>query len=361
MAPPAASSGTAGPESSTRLGAVAYSPTAGPLFATPGGKQITRRLIRNINHAPAGSVIRAATALTNADVADAFVNAAARGVKVRLVLPVHSNRGCGTPVADDLVARLNAYRGSWGQCVRQSARGPAGRGHMHMKVYAFSRVSDRSKVMLVTSQNATDNGDAVQYNDAYQSVGWDQLYDAWVDPVFPELRRDERADPMFRRWTWNASGAYVTPVPEADDPIPGRLRGLPGPGTRVHVAMSAIGIRGDRQLRIAREVIRLKRRGAVVRVVYTKAGQRPEAVRRLRNNGIDVRQFSSANGRVYVHSKYMIASYLHNGGRVHRVWMGSEEWKEPSLWQDEFVLRLGSRANYDRYRTNFTRLWRQAS
>ena len=343
--------------------ATAAPPAPGPVFAVPGGQrtpagtisngtQITDLLVRNVDGAPRGSVIRFATALTDRGLTSALIRAHRRGVHVRAVIPTHSTRGCGTSQPRRLGNAIgrNIRGKSWMKCIRGSARNnPAAGGHMHMKVWSFSRTGGRQHVVVVTSQNATENAKQTQWNDAYQSVGWGELYHSWVS-LFNELKKD--AGGSFWQRSWGASGAYATPVAASNDPIVRRINAIPAQGSRIRVAMSAISYgnsASDRPVRIARALIAKKRQGADIAILYTHTlgKQAPYAVRLMRQNGIPVKAF--VNDRPYVHHKFMTATYLEGGTRVYRVWTGSEEWKQSSYGQDEFVLQLAGKGTVQAY------------
>lgn len=335
-------------------------PAAGPVFATPGGNQVTNRIKRAVNGTEAPAVIRAATGLTDSSVTAALVAAHRRGVGVRMVIPGNTTRGCSSTASQDLIEVLgtDTDERSWVSCTQGSARNEPGTpGHMHMKVWAFTSTSGEKDVVLVTSQNATDNGAAVQYNDAYMGVGWQQLHDAWRT-LFGELKAD--AGGGFWERTWKRSGAYATPLADQSrDPILRRIRDIPARGATIRAAISAISYgrgTGHRSIQIARLLVAKESNGADVAVVYTQAaGKRPpRAVRIMRSHGIRV--FAFENDGDYVHNKFMTASHPTRSGRAYRVWTGSEEWKESSYGQDEFVLRLSRERTVKAYVAEWQRL-----
>lgn len=329
-------------------------PEAGPVFATPGGNQVSNRIKRAINGTEDPSVIRAATGLTDSSVTTALVSAHRRGVDVRMVIPGNTSRGCSSSASQDLIEVLGTDTDarSWVSCTEGSARNTPGTpGHMHMKVWAFTRTSGVKDVVLVTSQNATDNGAAVQFNDAYMARGWDQLHNAWRT-LFGQLRDD--AGGGFWERTWAKSSAYATPLADqSKDPILRRIRAVPARGATIRAAVSAISYGrgpGHRSIQIARLLVRKKQAGASVGVIYTNgAGKKaPRAVRIMRSHGIRVYAFD--NDGTYVHHKFMTATWpTGSGTRAHRVWTGSEEWKESSYEQDEFVLQLSRRSTVNAY------------
>lgn len=328
--------------------AAVYTPKKGPVFAPRGSDAIHRLLLQDIHNAR--GVIRGATmTITSMDVARALAAASRRsGVTVRLVVAKHPN-GCGSAAGDYL--RENLHAPSSITCTSGSARGTT--GIMHSKVWSFERTGTGSEVVVVTSANMTDSAKKDQWNDAYQSVGWTELYDAWGE-VFAELRADQPVAAPFRRWTWGSSGAYATPVSAAQDPVLARIRAINPSGARVRIAISALT--GDRAVRIAKALRAKKRQGAVIRVLHATPATR-EALRIMRGARIPVRKVNPSK-EVFLHHKFMTASWLVGGKRVFRVWTGSEVWKEASMGDDEFVLQLGSRGNHDHYATYFDTLAR---
>lgn len=329
-------------------------PSAGPVFATPGGNQITSRIKQAINGTAEPAVIRGATGLTDSSVSTALIAAHRRQVDVRMVIPGNTTRGCSSSASQELIAVLgtDTSKRSWVSCTQGSARNePGSPGHMHMKVWGFSSTSGEKDVVLVTSQNATDNGSAVQHNDAYLAVGWSELHRAWRG-LFGELRADAGGGFWERRWS--RSSAYATPLADQSmDPILRRIRNIPAERATIRAAVSAISYgrgSGHRSVQIARLLVAKERNGADVAVVYTQAaGKRaPRAVRILRAEGIRV--FAFDNNGTYLHNKFMTAVYPNGSGTLaYRVWTGSEEWKESSYGQDEFVLGLSRRSTVTAY------------
>jgi hypothetical protein len=343
-------------------------PTTKAIFATPGNNAIRDQLAYNIVNAAPGSTIRAATAITNNLLALGLINAHRdRGVNVRLVLPGNTDRGCSAGASQALINALGTdqSKGSWVKCVQGSARNaPGSPGHMHIKAWTFTKVYTVEKVMIVTSSNTTDNGFATQYNDAYQTVGWTELFSAFNNSLFPELREDAGGGFWLR--AWDAIEAYATPVSASADPVQIRIAGLPTTSrTKIDAAISVIE-RGtsNRATKIANELIKKRRAGGAVRVIYTRVSpSRPPAVTSMCAAGIQVREFDNDDelSRAYLHSKYMTASFVRDGSAKLRVWQGSEEWKTESLNQDEFVLRLASTSAYNSYTGNFNSLWGKAT
>jgi phosphatidylserine/phosphatidylglycerophosphate/cardiolipin synthase-like enzyme len=126
--------------------------------------------------------------------------------------------------------------------------------------------------------------------------------------------------------------------------------------TVVRIAMHAWN--GERGIDLARQVVRLGRKGCDVRVLYGKGTGR--VVKRLLEESPRVRARDSGlrTGR-RVHQKVLLVS-----GRYGRrtdanfVWTGSHNWSDASLRNDELLLRVGGRDLVDAYLANFGRIWR---
>lgn len=329
----------------------AYAPVAGPIFAPPGTDRVHQQILQNIANTPPGAKIRAATwSFSDPRVAYALEAAHNRGVAVRLVVSkMEGDCDYGGPVAY-LRPRLT------GRSELTCRKSRTNKGAMHSKVWAFSTVGSRKMVTLVTSANVTDEARDNQWTDAYQAVGWSQLYVAWgtfFDERLEKRRNKNEARP-FQSWRWGNSSAYALPAtPGKADPVYSRLSRMPARGLRLRLANAAMF--GPRGQSIASLLVKKKQAGANIAVALSKTNS---VAAQLRGAGIPVKivDRGSDSSRQYLHHKFISASYLSGGKRVYRTLTGSENLTTSSFASDEFMVGLASRKTQQAYARYFKSL-----
>ncbi len=304
---------------------------------------IADALVANIAAVPAGETIDVRTYwLGSTRIARALHDAFARGVTVRARFAT-SAASPPNRQGRALAALLNAEGddGSWVEWRR-------GRGRLlHEKTWLFSRVGGARWVTVTGSYNAADEADRHSYALMAQVVGDEEVYSAFSERTArPWVGR--AAAPAERSWA-----AYFLPAPRGGDPVLARLRDIPGrPSTQVRVAMYAMW--GSRGVRLARELAGLARRGARVHFVAGPAVSR--AVRgALRAGGVRVHEGCFPDDS-YTHSKDMAATFVRRGVREHWTWVGSDNWTDEALRDDQAVLGLSGRELHRQFGRAFARL-----
>lgn len=327
--------------------AARYTATAGPIFANRN-RAIFNRLIANTDNAPSGSTIRAMTmTFSDEGISAALIRAARRGVNVYVAVAA---KACGEPAVNSLQAEEAKRSNIDVSCIDNGGRGTS--GTQHIKGMSFSRTGSSSRVVVLTSSNFTKTAPSLQWNDAYQSVGWTKFYDFW-NTIHKQIMLDRAITNPFRQMVDGVSRAYATPQnPGQADPVIQRINALPTRGLRIHIAQSAEhGTRGER---IVKALVAKRRAGASVTYVYARPFEHRAL---LTAAGGRVKMVDPPDPNSFLHHKFMIASWINSAGqRVYRTWMGTEVWTDLAKSSDEMMLQLASKRTYDRYRAQITYL-----
>lgn len=305
-----------------------------------------RRLAELIAQTPPGETIRiVAHSFSFLAVADALVDAHERGVRVQVLADASvSGRW-------EASARLREALGTDRSKPSFVYLTP---GELHQKTWSFTRTGRSRDVVLVGSQNLTYES-ARQFTDVYAYVGRRdvrRVFDRRFDELVSGLPRPARNRPMRlgKDQVW-----FYPLAPDVGDPVLDTLRGLPGQGTEVRVAMYAW--LHDRGLEITAELARLRSEGADVQVVLGRSvADRQRAA--LAAAGIAVHPGVFADGD-NIHHKLTLVSYRGDDGRLRRfVLTGSDNFTGPSLRRPEMLLRIDADhgPTWERYLRWFDRL-----
>lgn len=356
--------------------AVAYTPQSGPIgqHPTATGAQsspIRRAILDNIAHTPAQQTIRAVTwNLNDQGVTTALINAHRRGVHVQVLV---WDRNCGSGTVHLRAVLGVAGDASFFRCIKNSARGPEGKGQLHQKSFTFSRTGTASHVSLVTSYNPTDDANKNQYNVAFQFVNNQTMHDD-LKALFqqqmtdsPRAARCQTATPndgrLFQHFFNGGYGVMAYPLDcIAEDPVITRLRTIPNPDQAV-IRVATSGFTNERARRIAQELVRLRKAGAWVKVMHT-AGAGPVVRSTLDQGGVtrlDTQTCGGApaNDISFNHSKMLLVSYVSAGRRTYRSWLGSDNMADSSINSDELMVQVPQQAHYQALTDFFDFTWKR--
>ncbi len=356
--------------------AVAYTPRSGPIgqHPTETGAQsspIRRAILDNIAHTPAQQTIRVvAWNFDDQGITTALINAHRRGVHVQVLV---WDRNCGSGTVHLRAVLGVAGDASFFTCVKNSARGPEGKGQLHQKSFTFSRTGTANHVSLVTSYNPTDHANKNQYNVALQFVNNQTMHDD-LKALFEQQRTDrpraarcQTATPndgrLFQHFFGAGYGVMAYPLDcIAEDPLLTRLRTIPNPDQAV-IRVATSGFTNERAKRIANELVRLRKAGAWVKVMHT-AGAGP-VVRGILDRGgvtrLDTQTCGGApaNDVSFNHSKMLLVSYLSGGTRTYRSWVGSDNMADSSINSDELMVQVSQQAHYAALADFFDFTWQR--
>lgn len=374
---------------STPATAATWSPPAGPFFNNPTGGSASRnaivaRINTSVRYARPGSYIRFVTYnLDRSDTIDQLIAAHKRGVRVQILV----NRKMWSGGERKLAQRLgtNRSRSSFIYGCGGACRGGT-TGNLHIKIHSFTQVGDRRNILINSSGNLGGGAAGSQWNDAQTIYASTSLWRTWLR-MFNELKADRRATPRYVSWSGGGTSAgfqRTRPGATTDelyargtgDRVIDRLRRVGCAAPRGYGSKGKTVLRvhmyawyARRGERIADELVRLKKRGCVIRVIGSVTSD--PVYRKLRRVGIPARdaawdwgQKKSTSGdnivygsRCYSHYKWMSVNGAFGGRGTHSVWTGSENWSPPSFSNDEVTFRFTSKRYYDAYAGRFNRMW----
>jgi len=291
LQPVAAAPRMAEPEPSTPRD---YSPRLGPLFNDPldplQSGRINRHIRWSIESVPKGERIRIFSWNVSSDAYErALIAAHRRGVSVRVLMSNGIAEGqAGTGSYSRLKSALSQSQASrrptqksWVRTCTNSCRGNGGAAHS--KFFLFSRVADRTDVVMVGSPNLTMSAAGNQWNELMTVVNRPLLYETFL-AVFDQASRDEPVVPPYVTAEEGDTEAWFTPYTggTANDPVLGMLNKVKCQGatnalgasraTRLRIAGDAFV--GDRGLQIAQRIRQLNQWGCNVKMMYAVMGKR---------------------------------------------------------------------------------------
>lgn len=358
--------------------------TAGPVFNKPTGtvaeqQAIRTQLVDYIGQSPAGSSIKASVYhFWDTEVAQALVDARARGVDVQLMLDESDvSDNPGDPTYGMLTAALgtDTTQSSFvGLCpVGKSCLGDPSLGASinHNKFWLFSQLDGAYDVVVQTSSNMTPSSYSRFWNDAYVATNNATIYSAY-STYFGKLVRKDWDSWQYSYTTSSPYKVYFFPRP-ASDPSPGdTITGVldnvtcaytesgVSKSTKVRVAMFKLT-----RLAVAQKLVELKKAGCSVDIVYaqTDSGSSSGTWETLHTSGGPTLRCYNwdddgdpGTAARIVHSKYLLIEGKYDGVTGQKVlWTGSHNYTGPALTKnDEALLKVDSDTAHDAYVTNFT-------
>lgn len=345
-----------------------YVPPAGPAFNNPYGKtKDVRRLINQVNRTidsvPHGGRIRiSAWNVRSRNITNALIRAHRRNVSVQVVMD-RANWNPNNPNAD--AARLaqalkvgdkdrpKAKKSFLRRCI-SSCRGRHGIPHSKFFLFNKVRVKKHQRVKTVRwvsmfgSYNATELGATIQWNDLYTVKEQEERYRNFLG-VFDQMVRDKPIkNPLTgfddgvigtAFYPYVGRGATGDPVMDVLDTVACTGAATKTGVTRIRIAQTAMY--GDRGLALARKLVRLRKQGCNIRLVYAMFGN--EVLRIMRAAKIPLTHLAydaNEDGLYdrYVHMKSMAISGNVGGNPAAKMtWNGSANWTSVALSSDEVV------------------------
>lgn len=348
--------------------AAAYTPRQGTTFNIPAkaptttrARQMvfTDRAVQAVRATPRGETITVSIySLSIGKVADAFIAAHRRGVKVRFVTHDGAKKNGNVRKLISALGTNTRARSYVKICSGSCLVTKKGVGVQHAKLLTFSRVVDDRKrsvrwLTLVSSGNLTYAAGEDQWNEFQTIPGNRKIYDAATAYV---------ASMRFDRDKFNTasvtSGIYrLDFLPQKDltfDPVLPDLKRVTckGGGT---IRVGMYGWTGYRKA-IARQLVTLRKAGCDVKVAIDSRYAVP-AVRKILTSG-RVPTYDTRNvPRRYVHWKTTVIDARINGAVRHRVYAGSANFTGAAIWSNtDVILRIDSAAESRVHRQRFDQM-----
>ena len=340
-----------------------FEPALGVTFNDPAtarsGRLILQQVLKSVRSTEAGEQVRiAAWAFDDRPARDALVAAAARGVKVQVVVSGRVDNdnwdALRTALNNDDSADTFAVQ-CRGGC---RSRAPI----MHSKFYMFSRVGDMENVTMVSSSNLTEPARYRQWNDLVTTRSA-KVYD-FLARVFDDYAKDEPVADPSQVQTLGDYRVFAYPV-EDSNPQLNQLRSVRCHGatgrtgtadgrTRIRVAVAGwFDTYGEA---IAKKLRSLWDRGCDVKVVTTLAGRGVNrAFRATYGRGpVPMRQLAwDLNGDGlpdrYLHQKSLAISGVFGDDTSSSVVLtGSPNWSLRAARSEEVLIRVLDRPGLTR-------------
>ena len=305
-------------------------------------------------------------------VADALIRAHRRCVSVRVLMNDHLSNS-DVPAFGRLQRALgtNPYNRSWARRCHQGCRGRV--GPLHTKMYLFSRTGKAKLVTVFGSSNMTGKASDVQWNDLFVWKGRVGLYNQFMT-IFKESAKDKLAPaPIARNYRNGSLLTMFWPQPghtKATDRVMRALkearcgtRPTNGTGFNGHTAVSINihAMEGERGLYIAQQIVKMRKAGCRVRVLYGLIA--PRIHRTFKNGGVASRRTifdRDDNGYtdMYTHMKYVGINGVVGTDRSARVmYTGSENFSPKTVGADEVWQRIPSSRAWKKYQELFDMIW----
>ena len=231
-------------------------------------------------------------------VADALIRAHRRCISVRVLMNDHLSNS-DVPAFGRLQRVLGHNRAtrSWARRCHQGCRGS--HGPLHTKMYLFSQTGRARDVTVFGSSNMTGKAAYVQWNDLFVWKDRPGLYDQFSE-IFAESARDRaRAGAGANATTPTASSRRCSGRSRVTTgPTTGRCKALKevrcgvrptggtGYGGRTAVTIKMHAMEGERGLYIAQHIVRMRKAGCRVRVLYGLIA--PRIHRTFKTGGVSV-------------------------------------------------------------------------
>jgi hypothetical protein len=306
-------------------------------------------------------------------VADALIRAHRRCVSVKVLMNDHLSNG-DVPAFGRLQRALghNRARRSWARRCQQGCRGS--HGPLHTKMFLFDKTGKAEDVVAFGSTNMTGKASNVQWNDLFVWKGRTGLFNQFTE-IFRESARDRRAPAPIERNYRNAGlTTMFWPQPghtKATDRALNALqqvrcaqRPTGGTGYAGHTAVSINmhAMEGERGLYIARHIVKMRKSGCRIRVLYGLIA--PRIHRTFKAGGVASRRTifdRDDNGYtdMYTHMKYVGINGVVGGDRSSRVmYTGSENFSHKTVGADEVWMRIPSSRAWRKYQQLFDMIWK---
>ena len=357
-----------------------WAPPAGGHFNNPFGDRAAQRRIEDViyaavTHARRGSTIRMSVfSFDRGRMGDALIDAYKRGVHVQMLVNEHQD----TAVMKRMRSLMGANR-TRNSFIYQCEDGCRGGGFLHSKMYLFENTGGTQSMML-GSHNLTTNALVHQMNDLLVVNNARRLFGSFVE-LFEEMRKDRRADPVYRVWRPDGGEKFTLfAFPKFDgfeprkDPVfrildqvscTGAARSL-GTGGRTVIRADNARISGRRGNYIARKLIALWGNGCDVRIMHASVDSSLRKVMntRTRRGLVPARSDGFDDDRdgfldMYTHQKMFTIRGNWNGNRSANVLVtGSPNWADIAFHGDEVMIRVTNAPRLvTQWNRNFNFIW----
>jgi len=332
-------------------------PTTGAIFNDPTGTTEEQYAIRDhvkglVESTEAGATITISIYhLTNDErgFADALVDAADRGVSVRVVM---ESTNAGTDSAKAVVAGLGTDRTqpSWAVVC---SNGCHGTGINHNKFYLFSEVGGQSNVVVQTSANLTISNSQKFWNNAVTFVGNAALYSGYL-AYFTDLSRNKEDAAYYRTFGAGDVKGYHFPRSGSGDTVVNTLENVNctagAAPAKIRIGMWYFG-----RTPVAEQLARMGAAGCQVEIVYTDMLAGPKKVLDGAEN-VTMKHLPEGGAHI-IHSKYYIIDGYYADADRKVVFTGSPNFSDRALrGNDETMLRIYSASIHDQYLANFEQM-----
>lgn len=319
------------------------------------------------------SQIRVAVySFSDARVADALIRAHRRCVSVRVLMNNHlSNRD--VPAFGRMQGAMGTKRGAR-SFARRCNGGCRGGYVLHSKIFLFSKVRKAKQVVTFGSSNMTGKAAGVQWNDLFVIKDRPKTW-VYFNKIFSEMVKDRRPpkpiarnyrDGRYLEMFWPQPGNTVKTdrVQKALRKVRCNVRPTGGTGFngRTAVSIEIHAMSGKRGLAIADRMVRMKRAGCRMRILYGLIA--PRIHRLFKANGVPNRRtiFDRDNNGytdMYTHMKYVGVNGAVDGDRgIRRIYTGSENFSPDSLGADEVWVQMnGATGAWRKYQKQFDMIW----
>ncbi|MGO4257039.1 phospholipase D-like domain-containing protein [Marmoricola sp. RAF53] len=320
---------------------------------------IRRHMLRTINSVPSGGTIRwIVFSFGETKIYNALNEARKRGVSVQILGNFHNRetwepwrrmeRTFGT---SKVRKGKNPERISWARMCSKSCRGWG--GHVHLKLFLFSKVGNATGVTMYGSWNPTWVANDRQWN--HLETTWDPTTYAQYLRIFRQAKRDKPVPAAHfvaggnEHWVFPKTGTRASNDPVNVDLAKVRCTGVTngtgnGGRTMIRIGMYAwYAARGDW---LARRVRALWNQGCDVAIIYGIMSDR--ARRTLYSPSgrgrIPMKQamVPDANGVPYryLHDKFVVLSGVYGTQTDARVtWAGSTNFSNLGFSADDMTVR----------------------
>lgn len=345
-------------------GAFVKAPTVGAMFNNPGGTKaqqlrIVHEFDDNVRGAKPGSTVRVATLAINLkDTTDAMLKAYKCGVNMQVVVPrAQWEMGQIKRLRKNLGENVN--KSSFiTNCSRSCFFAKGGRT-MHAKISLFSDTNKASNVTMFTSSNLDKLQTQMAYNDAYQLVGNDDVYNQGV--AYFDLMKYDKDNKFKSVYKFDDNWLFFFPTnkkaPLNKDyhmTILNNVKCKTSSGRTLIEMNIAIANRKD----IARKLVSLHKQGCKVRVNMHLLRVSKNLVRILYEGGVPTHVQLRTDGDLSVHSKSLIISGNHYGKNVKTVYTGSTNLTGESTIGDNNNIRIVNNATaWQAFHNNFQAIW----
>jgi hypothetical protein len=305
-------------------------------------------------------------------VVDALIRANNRCVSVQVLMNDHLTNS-DVPAFGRLQRALGTKKTSrsWARRCQRGCRGK--HGPLHTKMFMFTNVRKADHVITIGSSNLTGKAANVQWNDLYVFKGRKKMWNQY-STIWREMKRDRAVSSPARNYRAGSVLTMFWPQyghNKSNDRVMKQLssvrcgvRPTGGTGYAGHtaVAVNIHAMEGDRGYWIAQKMVRMKKAGCRMRILYGLIA--PRIHRLFKANDVKTRRTifdRDGNGytEMYSHMKVLLVNGAIGGSRGKRVvYTGSENSSHRTVGADEVWARIPSGKRWRQYIDHFDMIWK---